>query len=182
MTIIITARTRILLFAAAGVVSGVISGLGQYVLPDIPWLQQHYPAVILGVTLYLCGACQSGIQSGKTLLSLLSLIIFSILGWRISIDVGYSLGGPAPYVTAGAMGAFVVAWGWLLAWGIPTRDWKFILIVTLAGILGGLVFQIADKLWEMKEPFWALFLFSEWQCLLFTGIAIAQQRLKDQKI
>lgn len=181
MTTLYTVKTRILLFAVAGVVSGVISGLGQYVLPDIPWVQQHYPAVILGVMLYLCGIYLAGLQNRNPLLSLATLIIFSILGWSISIDVGYSLGGPAPYVTAGAMGAFVVAWGWLLAWGIPARDWKFILTVTLAGILGGLVFQIADKLWELKEPFWELFLFSEWQCLLLAGIAIAQQRLKNQK-
>jgi hypothetical protein len=180
MTIIYTARTRILLFAVAGVVSGVISGLAQYVLPDIPWIQQHYPAVVLGVTLYLCGIYLAGIQSRKPLLSLLALIIFCILGWRISIDVGYSLGGPAPFVTAGAMGALVVAWGWLLAWGIPARDWKFILLVTLAGTLGGLVFQIADTLWVMKEPLWELILFSEWQGLLLASIAIAQQRLKNQ--
>ena len=182
MTSMQTNRTRILLFAAAGLVSGIISGLGQYYLPDLQWIQQHYPPVVLGITLYLCGAWLAGLKSRKPLLSLLALIIFSILGWRISIDVGYSLGGPTPYVTAGALGAFVVAWGWLLAWGVPTRDWKFILTVTLAGILGGFVFQIADKFWAMREPYWALFLFSEWQCLLLAGIAIAHQRLKIQKL
>lgn len=181
MTTIYTARTRILLFSVAGLVSGIISALGEYFLPDIQLIQQHYPPVVLGVTLYLCGTRVAGLESRKPLLSLLALIIFSILGWRISIDVGYSLGGPTPYVTAGAMGAFVVAWGWLLAWGVPTRDWRFILRVTLSGMLGGFVFQIADTLWEMKDPFWTLFLFSEWQCLLLAGIAIAQQRLKNQK-
>lgn len=173
-------RTRILLFAAAGLVSGIISGMGQYYLPDLQWVQQHNPPVVLGVTLYLCGTWLAGIKSRKPLLSLLALIIFSILGWRISIDVGYALGGPAPYVTAGAMGALVVAWGWLLAWGIPSRDWKFILRVTLTGALGGLVFQIADRAWELKNPYWVLFLFSEWQCLLLAGIAIAHQRLKNE--
>ena len=181
MTTKSTVRTRILLFAVAGLVSGIISALGQYVLPDIQLVQQHYPPVILGITLYLCGTRLAGAQSRKPLLSLLALIIFSILGWRISIDVGYALGGPAPFVTAGACGAFVVAWGWLMAWGIPSRDWRFILIVTLAGILGGLVFQIADKLWEMKEPLWELFLFGEWQCILLTGIAIAQHSCNKTK-
>ena len=179
MTTLYTGRTRILLFATAGLVSGIISGMGQYYLPDLQWIQQHYPPVVLGVALYLCGDRLSGLKSRKPLLSLLALIVFSILGWRLSIDVGYALGGPAPYVTAGAMGAFVVAWGWLLAWGIPSRDWKFILRVTLAGILGGLVFQLADRAWEMKDPYWALFLFSEWQCLLLAGIAFAHQRLKQ---
>ena len=181
MTTLYTARTGILLFALAGVVSGVISGLGQYILPDIQWVQQHYPPVILGITLYLCGIHVAGIQSRKPLLSLLALIIFCILGWRISIDVGFALSGPAPFVTAGAMGALVVAWAWLLAWGIPARDWKFILRVTLAGTLGGLVFQIVDVFLQMKDPYWALFLFGEWQCLLLAGIAFAHQRLKIQK-
>ena len=178
MIAIFTAKNRILLFAVAGLASGSISGLGQYILPDIQLLQQHYPPVVLGIALFLCGICQGGISSRKPLLSLLALIIFCILGWRISIDVGYSLGGPAPFVTAGAFGAFVVAWGWLLAWGIPSRDWRFILIVTCAGVLGGLVFQIADRIWSMQEPVWELVLFSEWQGLLLAGIAIAQQKLK----
>ena len=174
-----TARTRILLFAVAGLVSGIINAMGQYILPDIQLIQLHYPPVILGIMLYLCGFHVAGMRARKPLVSLLVLIIFSTLGWRISIDVGYALGGPAPYVTAGALGAFVVAWGWLLAWRISARDWRFILMVTLAGTLGGLIFQFADRLWEMKEPVWELILFSEWQCLVFAAIAIAHQRLKN---
>lgn len=177
MTAINTNINRILLFAGAGLVSGIISGLGQYVLPDIDLIQQHYPAVVLGITLYLCGTCLGGLHSKKPLVSLLVLVIFSLLGWRISIDVGYALGGPAPYVTAGAMGAFIVAWGWLLAWGMPaSRDWKFILMITLAGILGGLFFDIAERIWTMKEPVWELVLFCEWQTLLLAAIAVAHQR------
>lgn len=167
--------TRILLFAAAGIIAGIISALGQYVLPDIQWVLQHYPPVVLGLALYLCGTYVSGMRNTKPLLRLLVLVIFCVLGWRISIDVGYRLGGPAPFVTAGALGAFVVAWGWLLAWGIPTRDWRFILTVTLAGILGGFIFQVADQLLTLKEPAWELVLFSEWQGLVLAGIAIAQQ-------
>ena len=173
-----SARTRILLFAIAGFISGIISAMRQFILPDIQLIELHYPPVILGITLYLCGFHVAGMRARKPLLSLLVLIIFSTLGWRISIDVGYALGGPVPYVTAGAVGAFVVAWGWLLALCVPTRDWRFILIVTLAGVLGGLLFQIADWLWEMKEPVWELILFSEWQCLVLAAIAIAHQRLK----
>jgi len=175
MTAIITNRNSVLLFAGAGVVSGIIRSFAHYVLPDIQVIQQNYPAVILGITLYLCGTFLAGIYSKKPLLSLLVLVIFSLLGWRISIDVGYALGGPAPFITTGAMGAFVVAWGWLLAWGIPARDWKFILVVTLAGILGGLVFDMADRFWSMKEPVWELVLFCEWQSLVLTGIAIAHR-------
>jgi len=176
MTARYSARTRIAIFAIAGAASGIISGLGQYFLPDIQLVQQHYPALILGITLFLCGYYLAGIQSRKPLLSLLALIIFSILGWNISIDLGYALGGPAPFVTAGAFGAFVVAWGWLLAWCVPTRDWRFILIVTCAGAVGGLVFLIADQIWSMEEPVWELVLFTEWQGLLLAGIAIAHQR------
>jgi len=170
-----TAGTRILLFATGGLLSGIANALGQYVLPDIQVIQQHYPAVILGITLFLCGRYVAGFLVKRPLLSLLALIIFSILGWRMSIDVGYAFGGPAPFVTAGALGAFVVAWGWLLAWGIPSRDWRFILAVTLAGMLGGLVFQIADGIWTLKEPVWELLLFCEWQALVLAGIAWAHQ-------
>jgi len=170
-----TAATRILLFATGGFLAGIVNALGQYVLPDIQVLQQHYPPVVVGITLYLCGIYVAGFVSRKPLLSLLTLIIFCVFSWRIAIDVGYALGGPAPFVTSGGLGAFVVAWGWLLAWGIPTRDWRFILVVTLAGILGGLVFQIADTTLSMKEPVWELLLFCEWQALVLAGIAYAHQ-------
>ncbi|MBM2830622.1 MAG: hypothetical protein HW411_1412, partial [Gammaproteobacteria bacterium] len=35
-----------------------------------------------------------------------------------------------------------------------------------------------DRLFEMKNELWALVLFSEWQCILLTGIAIAHQKSK----
>lgn len=168
-----TARTRILLFAASGLLAGIVNAMGHYLLPDIEVIQQHYPPVVLGITLYLCGIYVSGFLARKPLLSLLALIIFCIFSWRIAIDVGYILGGPAPFVTAGGLGAFVVAWGWLLSWGVPTRDWRFILTVTLAGILGGLVFQGVDGMWSLQEPYWELILFTEWQALVLAGIAYA---------
>ncbi len=166
-------KTNILIFAIAGLISGIISGMGQFILPDKQLFQQYYPAFVLGIFLYLCGIYIAHIEISKKLLSLVILIISCIIGWRISIDVGYDLGGPVPFVTAGTLGAFVVAWGWLLSWRIHSNFLMFVVVVTVSGALGGLVFQIADQLLEMKEDVWVLFLFGEWQCILLTGIAIA---------
>jgi hypothetical protein len=168
-----TVKTRILLFAVAGLLSGMVSGMGQFFLLDNQLIQQYYPALVLGIVLYLCGIYVARIEIRNALFSLFILIISCIIGWRISIDVGYGLGGPVPYVTAGALGAFVVAWGWLLSWRIRSNILMFVLIVTVSGTLGGIVFQIADQLLEMKEDVWVLFLFGEWQCILLTGIALA---------
>ena len=175
---IFTEKTKVLSFAIAGLFSGIISGMGQFFLPDIQLIQQYYPTLVLGVFLYLCGIYIARIEISNKLLSLVILIISCIIGWRISIDVGYDLGGPAPFVTAGTLGAFVVAWGWLLSWRIRSNILMFVMIVTAAGATGGLVFQIADRLFEMKNELWALVLFSEWQCILLTGIAIAHQKSK----
>ena len=168
-----TEKTKILLFAITGLISGIISGLSQFILPDIQLIQQYYPPLILGIFLYLCGIYIARIEISKKILSLVILIISCIIGWRISIDVGYDLGGPVPFVTAGALGAFVVAWGWLLSWRIRSDFLMFVVVVTASGALGGLVFQMADQLLEMKEDVWVLFLFCEWQCILLTGIALA---------
>lgn len=165
--------------AAAGLLSGLIAAAGPYILPDIQIVQRYYPAVIFAVALYLSGALLLGIRTGKPLLNLPVLIIFTALGWKISMDTGFALGGPAPYALAGTLGAFIVAWGWLLAWGLPGRDWKFLVTVSLAGMLGGLAFQVLDALWSMRQPLWALVLFSEWQCLVLGAIAFAHQKLAD---
>jgi hypothetical protein len=161
-----------------GFVSGFISGLGQYFLPEHQLIVQTYPALILGIFLFLCGYYVFRISISNPLLSCINLIFFSIIGWRASIDIGYELGGPVPFLTAGMLGAFFVALGWLLSWNIRSDVIKFILIISLSGAIGGLVFQLTDKLFDLNEEIWTFTLLIEWQIILFTGIVFAYKRLK----
>ncbi len=173
-----TVKTRILLFAIAGLISGVISGMGQFILPDDEIFPKYYPAVILGIFLYLAGRYLANIKTSNDIFSLIILIIASIAGWRLSINVGFDLGGPVPFVSAGTLGAFVVALGWLFAWKIRFNILIHIIIITVSGALGGLVFQFADSMIQMTEEMWVIFLFTEWQCILLLGIALAHSMKK----
>jgi len=165
----------ILAFAFIGLVSGFINWSGLFFLPDIPVIQQYYPSVILGIFLFLAGRYVAHLKSFNQILSLIILIVFSSIGWRASIEYGHALGGPVPFVNAGIIGAFAVAIGWLLAWQIRTGIIKLIVIVTLAGALGGGIFQLFNTLLSDSENLWVLILFCEWQTILFAGIALAHQ-------
>ena len=166
----------ILAFAFIGLVSGFINWSGLFFLPDIPVIQQYYPSVILGIFLFLAGRYVAHLKSFNQILSLIILIVFSSIGWRASIEYGHALGGPVPFVNAGIVGAFAVALGWLLAWNIRTGIIKMIVIVTLAGAVGGGVFQLIDTVLSDSENLWALILFCEWQTILFAAIAFAHMQ------
>ncbi|MBI4005388.1 MAG: hypothetical protein HY356_01860, partial [Gammaproteobacteria bacterium] len=77
-----TVKTKILLFAITGLISGIVSGLSQFILPDIQLIQQYYPPLILGIFLYLCGIYIARIEISKKILSLVILIISCVIGWR----------------------------------------------------------------------------------------------------
>jgi hypothetical protein len=163
----------ILAFAFIGLVSGFINWSGLFFLPEIPVIQQYYPSVILGIFLFLAGRYVAHLKSFNQILSLIILIVFSSIGWRASIEYGHALGGPVPFVNAGIVGALAVAIGWILAWQIRTGIIKLIIIVTLAGALGGGLFQLIDAVLSDAENLWALILFCEWQTILFAAIALA---------
>ena len=167
-----------MMFAGTGLASGFISGLGQYFLPEHQLIVQTYPALVLGVFLFLCGHYVLQISINNPLLSCINLVFFSLIGWRASVDIGYEIGGPVPFLTAGVLGSFFVALGWLLSWNIRSTIMKFILIVTASGAIGGLVFQLTDILFVLSEEIWTFTLFIEWQIILMTGIAFAHQKLK----
>ena len=170
--------TRFMVYICSGLVSGFICGLGQYILPENQIIIQTYPAVVLGIFLFLCGYYVLRISITNPLLSCINLVFFCIIGWRASIDIGYELGGPLPFLTAGLIGAFFVAIGWLLSWNIRSNIIKFILIVTGSGAIGGLVFQTIDYFNNLNETIWTFTLFIEWQIILMTGIAFAHHKLK----
>jgi len=166
----------ILAFAFIGLVSGLTNWSGMFFLPDIPFIQHYYPSVVLGIYLYFAGRYVAHLKGFNHFLSLLILIITSSIGWRASIEIGHAMGGPVPFVNAGAMGALAVALGWVIAWKIRNGIIKLIVIVTLAGALGGGIFQLADAIFDDSENIWVLILFCEWQTILFAGIAFAHQR------
>lgn len=162
----------------SGLLSGFISGLGQYFLPEHQIIVQTYPALVLGIFLFLCGYYVLRISVTNPLLSFFNLVFFCIIGWRSSIDIGYELGGPVPFLTAGIFGAFFVATGWLLSWNIRSGILKFIIIVTASGAIGGLVFQAIDYFVELNDEIWTFTLFIEWQIILMAGIALGHHYIK----
>jgi len=167
-----------MLCMGTGLLSGFIGGMGQYFLPEHQIIVQTYPALVLGTFLFLCGHYVLRIPVSNPLLSCINLVFFSIIGWRASIDIGYELGGPVPFLTAGILGSFFVALGWLLSWNIRSGLLKYILIVIVSGAIGGLVFQLTDKFFKLNDDIWTFTLFIEWQIILMVGIAFAHQKLK----
>lgn len=169
---------KIVLYAGAGLASAVMCWAGGRVLPESLFLKV-YPGIILGVTLLALGHVLGEIPRPRYWIAALLLPAFSALGWRLAVDVGYEYGGPVPYVTAGAMGAFFVAIGLLLAWRIRSRAVLLVCIVTAAGALGGAVFQLIHKaVGGIGEDYWVLILFAEWQVLLMLGLALAMARVR----
>jgi hypothetical protein len=78
------------------------------------------------------------------------------------------------------MGALAVALGWVIAWKIRSGILKLVVIVTLAGALGGGIFELVDAVFDDSEEIWVLILFCEWQTILFAGIAFAHQRKQNK--
>ena len=171
----------ILAFAFIGLVSGLTNWSGMFFLPDIPVIQHYYPSVVLGIYLYIAGRYVANLKAFNHFLSLIILIIASSIGWRASIEFGHAMGGPFPFVNAGATGALAVAFGWVIAWNLRYGILKLILIVTLAGALGGGIFEVVDTVFNDSEKIWVLILFCEWQTILFAGIAFSHQRKPYKK-
>ena len=162
-----------LFFALAGILSGITCWVGAIFLEEYMLVLQVYPGIVLGIFLYLCGMFIVHLPARHKIMTPTILMIAGAAGWRLAVDIGFDLGGPVPYVTAGIFGAFVVALGWLSAWKVRYNNVMFIVVVTLSGAIGGLIFQIADQYFVMQEELWALVLFTEWQAILLTGIATA---------
>jgi hypothetical protein len=172
-----TLKSTLPLFFILGLISGTTCWALQFVLPEKQWILNYYPAVVLGFFLHAAGAHAAGMNYSRRIFVLPVLVGASILGWRLAIEVGYDLGGPAPYLNAGALGALVSALGALLAWRIRGRRiLPFVAIVTAAGVVGGLVFHVLDAwfIGHMQDDgLWVLILFAEWQSIFMAGIAVA---------
>ena len=170
------ATKKVFLFAMMGLLSGVVCWALQFVLPETQWIIDYYPAVVLGVFLFIAGEYIAGAGSMQKVATLVVLVIVSMLGWRLAIQVGYDLGGPVPFGNAGALGALIMALGLLLAWRLRGGILKFVTIVTAFGAVGGVIFHFLDK-WFIgameQDDIWILILFAEWQSIFMVGVAVA---------
>jgi hypothetical protein len=126
------------LFFILGLISGVSCWALSFVLPDKQWIMDYYPAIVLGFFVHAAGAHVAGMTYAHRIPALLVLIIASMLGWRLAVEVGHDLGGPVPFMNAGAVGAFVIALGLLLVWYIRSYAWKIAAIIIMLLALAGL--------------------------------------------
>jgi hypothetical protein len=171
-----TITKQIPLFAAVGLVSGLVCWLGQYFLPESFFVTKVYPGVVLGVFIYIACRFIAECRSDNHIRSFAFILVASAAGWRLAVDVGYDLGGPVPFAIAGAMGAAALSLGVIMAWRVHySKAAAFVAIVTVAGTLGGLLFNLIDRLSGMydRDTLWVLTLFCEWQAVLLIGIALA---------
>jgi hypothetical protein len=166
------------LFLLAGLLSSVLCTLGPHLLPEGTFLLDMYPGVVLGTALYLTGYC-CGLNAGRwRAAQLLVIVVATVAGWRLSINVGYEYGQPFPYIAAGALGALTTALGLLWPWTIRRGALGFVLLATASGALGGFVFQEIEKVFtHMTEDVWALVLFFEWQTIFMLGTWLACRRV-----
>ncbi len=166
-------------FVMMGCVSGVICSFGDLVLPDIDWLNDVYPGVVLGFFLFFSGKYLANRRSSKPLSELVVIISASIVGWRLAVMVGVESGVHDLFLFAvcGVVGALCVALGLLYTWHIGSGIIPFIIIITLAGALGGFTFHMIELVTGISsvgsDRWWLLLLFLVWQTLLFAGISMA---------
>ena len=64
-----TVKTEILLFAILGLISGCLVGIGRNLLPDNLFMLDYYPAIVLGIVLYVSGAYIASIPLSMKILS-----------------------------------------------------------------------------------------------------------------
>jgi hypothetical protein len=131
-------KTTLPLFFILGLASGTACWALQFVLPDKQWLTDYYPALVLGFFVHAAGAHAAGMTYSRRIPALVALLVASLLAWRLAIGVGHDLGGPAPFVNAGALGALVMGLGLLLVWYIRSLAWKITAIIIMFVGLAGL--------------------------------------------
>ena len=158
---------------------GVISGglchgiIAWRLFPKV--VNEQIPAVILTIAIMVAVRYISGIQFRNGWFSPVILTMACLIGWYLSIKFGASYYREDWYfVVSGAVGGIFVAIGVALAWNL-SRPGFAITVITMAGILGGILlififFVIAE--YEYME---ILILFVVWQSILLLGICISVQ-------
>lgn len=176
-----TTNRSLIVFILVGLLSGVICWAGGLWIPEDSFFVKPYPGIVLGLSLFGLGRFLGVFPRSRSALSVLALVAFSIVGWRLSIDVGYHYSKPLAFTAAGAIGALSVSLGLLLAWSVIKRRYLFVVIVTLGGAVGGLIFRFINELVsDSSGDLWAFFLFVEWQVIFLIGIWIAMNYGKSR--
>lgn len=165
---------RLAVFLGAGIISGIVCWQGMFFIPEGSVWLKVYPGVIFGLVLFAVGQFYHLNRWRSWIYPLIIIMTATIVGWWVALDIGFAHGRPVPMLTAGALGALIVAIGLLGAWAVQRRIGGFLLLITIAGALGG---QIAQLLWDflpqLGDDLWTLILFIEWQSLVMIAIAVA---------
>ncbi|MCW8944586.1 MAG: hypothetical protein OQL27_07405 [Sedimenticola sp.] len=166
-------------FAILGLVSGLICSFAGPELPNIKWLVDAFPGVVLGFFLFFAGRYVAHRDGQRWLSALLVTLSAAIIGWRLAVKVGVDSGLDELYLFAvcGAVGAGCVAIGLLYAWRIRTGVVPFVLITLLVGAFGGFIFhliELVSGISSINNDFvWTTLLFTVWQTILFAGLVFA---------
>ena len=157
-------------------VAGVASGLLCYFPLGIIDTTNFTPAIILGIMIFLVGRYISGITPRNTWLNPLVLILACGVGWFLAFQHGVNDGFYIWPVESGVIGGFFVGIGLVIAWRLK-RIWMIIVLTTLAGGLGGLVWGYAFRDFSLWNSFYIEVLLLEitWPSILLLGIGVAIQ-------
>ena len=148
------------MYLLAGIASGLPS---QLIYTNTEW-KIVGPSLVLSAMITLAGRYISGITPRNTWLNPLILILACGIGWFLAFQHGVTGGFYIWPVESGVIGGFFVGIGLVIAWRLK-RIWMVIVLTTLAGGLGGLVFTLVGF----------QLLFITWQAILLLSIGIAIQ-------
>ena len=162
------------MYLVVGIASGLLCRL-IYTSHDV-W-QYVGPSLVLGAMITLAGRYISGITPRNPWLNPLVLILTCGIG----LFLNYEFGDGDCYrhwcvIEAGIIGGFFIAIGLVIAWRLK-RIWMIIVLTTLAGGLGGLVWGYAFRDFSLWNSFYieVLLLQITWPSILLLGIGVAIQ-------
>ena len=159
------------MYLVVGIASGLLCHFSGIIDIDLMFFSTNCtPAIILGIMIFLAGRYISGVTPRNSWLNPLVLILACGVGWFLAFQHGVNGGFYIWPVESGVIGGFFVGIGLVIAWRLK-RIWMVIVLTTLAGGLGGLVFALSD-FFGFDESFP---LFITWQGILLLGIGIAIQ-------
>jgi len=170
-------------FFLSACLCALLSWAGAFLPSSLFMVGNVYPGVVLGLVLWGMGFKLALLRGTMPLVNAVVLIAAAILGWRLAIDVGYFEGAPLPYTAAGTLGGFITAIGLLLAWRIDRGLAGFVLLLTLAGSLGGAAFRLVTEIWpKLPEDVWLPILFLIWQIIFMSGLWTAMRLLHQPPV
>ena len=160
------------MYLVVGIASGLLCHFSGIIDIDLMFFSTNCtPAIILGIMIFLAGRYISGITPRNPWLNPLVLILASGVGWILALEFGSEYWKMVwSWIGSGIIGGVFVGIGLVIAWRLK-RIWMVIVLTTLAGGLGGLVFALSD--FFGFDEFFPLFI--TWQGILLLGIGIAIQ-------